>query len=41
MKALIIASLLILGYSAKAQVDHWETVVYEDDTWKYQITERL
>ncbi|NRA12091.1 MAG: CotH kinase family protein [Crocinitomicaceae bacterium] len=37
MKALIIASLLILGYSAKAQVDHWETVVYEDDTWKYQI----
>lgn len=37
MKALIIASLLLLGYSAKAQVDHWETVIYEDDTWKYLV----
>ena len=37
MKTLIIASLLLLGYSAKAQVNHWETVVYEDDNWKYLV----
>jgi len=37
IKALFLASLLLLTFNSNAQVDHWETAVYEDDTWKYLI----
>ncbi len=26
-----------IGFHAIGQVDHWETVVYEDDNWKYLV----
>jgi len=31
---LTFTALLFLSFS-QAQIDHWETVVYETDTWKY------
>jgi hypothetical protein len=36
MKQILLTSLLMAGYaSVSAQTDHWETAVYETDTWRY------
>ncbi|MBL7899332.1 MAG: hypothetical protein JNJ99_12415, partial [Crocinitomicaceae bacterium] len=32
----VVCTLLCSPY-LNAQVDHWETIVYEDDTWKYIV----
>lgn len=38
MKRLLPLSLLVFACTfAKAQVDHWETVVYENDNWRYLL----
>lgn len=35
---IILIALITLSFSfGKAQIDHWETVVYEDDAWSYLV----
>ena len=34
---LLIVLIFIFPPIGRAQIDHWETVVYEDDTWNYLI----
>lgn len=36
-KHIFLISLFCFFSSAYSQIDHWETVVYEDDTWDYLV----
>lgn len=37
MRTLLLLMLLLSGSISFTQVDHWETVVYENDTWRYLV----
>lgn len=37
MKLFILILSLIFSFTGRTTVDHWETVVYEDDSWKYIV----
>lgn len=37
MKLLFALTLLLFASGAKGAVNHWETVVYESDTWRYLV----
>ena len=37
IRALFLFSFLCVLSAGKSQIDHWETVVYEDDTWNYLV----
>lgn len=37
MRAIICCFMLLACIKLSAQIDHWETVVYETDTWKYIV----
>ena len=37
MKLLLLSLTFLLAFTGKSAVDHWETVVYENDTWKYLV----
>lgn len=37
IKYLVLLFSLLWAKSSFTQIDHWETVVYENDTWKYMV----
>lgn len=37
MKQFLLFLALTISINAFAQIDHWETVVYENDTWRYLL----
>lgn len=37
MKSLLALCMCVMTYSAFAVIDHWETIVYENDTWRYLV----
>ena len=37
MKTILLTLILFLCFNLKATINHWETVVYETDTWKYLV----
>lgn len=37
MKSLLVLCMCVLSYCAFAVIDHWETIVYENNTWRYLV----
>ena len=36
-KCFVLWLILVLCFDTQAQIDHWETILYDSTTWKYQV----